>query len=108
MPPDHLFQTVIERLRRRMQRTSLWLTALLFVGQVLSVAHATQHELAAQGDQVSCEICIVAHGTGGTPATIHAPELPRVESQPLITYLPAPLARRAIERPRSRAPPSQI
>jgi hypothetical protein len=92
-------------LRRRIQRTSLWLAALLFVGQVLAVAHATQHELAAQGDQVSCEICIVAHAGGGTPAPVQAPELPRVESQPLIAYRPAPLARRAIERPRSRAPP---
>jgi hypothetical protein len=96
---------MIEAIRRQMQHTSLWLAALLFVGQVLAVAHATQHEIAAQGDQISCEICIVAHGGGGAPATVQAPELPRVESQPLIAYLPAPLARRAIDRPRSRAPP---
>jgi len=96
---------VIDRLRRVVQRTGLWLAALLFVGQVLAVAHATQHELAAQGDQVSCEICIVAHAAGGTPATVHAPELPRLESEPVVTYRPAPLPRLAIERPRSRAPP---
>ena len=93
--------------RRSIQRTGLWLAALLFVGQVLAVAHATQHEIAAQGDQISCEICIVAHGSGGTPATVHAPELPRVDSLPLVVYHPAPIARRAIERPRSRAPPSE-
>jgi len=80
---------------------------LLFVGQLLAVAHATQHELAAKGDQPACEICIVAHSAGGTPATVRAPELPRLESQPLITYQPAPLARLALSRPRSRAPPSQ-
>jgi len=80
---------------------------LLFVGQLLAVAHATQHELAANGDQVSCERCLVAHSTGGTPATVDAPELPRPESQVLINYRPAPLARLAIERPRSRAPPLQ-
>lgn len=94
-------------LRRYVQRSGLWLAALLFVGQVLAVAHATQHELAAQGDQVSCEICIVAHAAGGTPATVHAPELPRLEAEPLVIYRPAPLARLAIARPRSRAPPSE-
>ena len=99
---------MIEALRRRLPRTSLWLAALLFAGQVLAVAHATQHELAAQGDQVSCEICIVAHAAGGTPATVHAPELPRLDSLPLIIHRPTPVARKAIERPRSRAPPAEV
>ncbi len=44
---------MIAALRRTMQRTSPWLAALLFVGQVLAVAHATQHEIATQGDRAS-------------------------------------------------------
>ena len=98
---------MIEALRRKLPRTSLWLAALLLVGQIVAVAHATQHELATQGDPVSCERCLVAHSGGGTPTTVHAPELPRVESQPLNTYRPALLVRHAVSRPRSRAPPAE-
>ena len=93
-------------LRRHLQPTSLWLALALFVGQVLAVAHATQHELAAQGSQPTCEICIVAHGAGALPASPHTTDLPQRRDQLVIAALPARVARLSIDRPRSRAPPA--
>jgi hypothetical protein len=94
--------------RRRLQPTSLWLALALFVGQILAVAHATQHELAAQGSQPACEICIVAHGAGALPPTPHTSDLPQGGDQPVIAAPPARIARLAVERPRSRGPPVLI
>jgi hypothetical protein len=93
-------------LRRHLQPTSLWLAAALFVGQILGVAHATQHELAAQGSQSACEICLVAHSAGALPPAAHAADLPHGRDQPFLANLPARVARLAIHRPRSRAPPA--
>src|SRR5260221_12019974 len=98
----------MNRLRRQLRLTSLWLAALLFVGQIVAVVHATQHELAAQGHQPACEICIVAHGAGALPAVPHTSKLPQGSDQPLVAYLPEPIPRKAIERPRSRAPPALV
>ncbi len=97
---------MIHALRRRLQPTSLWLALALFVGQLLAVAHATQHELASQSGQPACEICIVAHGSGALPSSPRTANLPDGRDQPAITALPVRVARLAIARPRSRAPPA--
>ena len=99
---------MINALRRRLQPTSLWLALALFVGQILAVAHATQHELAAQTGQPACEICIVAHGAGTLPAAPPAGYLPLGHDPSFIAALPARVARLPIARARSRAPPVLI
>jgi len=98
----------LRSIRRHLQPTSLWLAALLFVGQIFAVAHATQHELAAQGSQPACEICVVANGAGALPIAPQSLDLPQGHDQLLVVARPVRVARLAVERPRSRAPPVLI
>jgi hypothetical protein len=91
---------------RRFPILSRWLIALGFLAvQALAVACATDHELKADKAQ-TCEICMLAHAAGGTPAVIDTAALvvPR-GSAPLLPAV-STIARRHAARPFSRGPPS--
>ena len=55
---------------RRFPVLSRFLIVLGFLAtQAFAIAHATDHELKADKAQ-TCEICMLAHAAGGTPAVI--------------------------------------
>ena len=74
------------------------------VGQWFAIIHATQHEL-SDSDTDGCQVCSLAHATGGAPAALSLP----VDTAPLSEPPPEPaietVALRPIARPRSRGPP---
>lgn len=93
---------------RRFPVLSRFLIALGFLAtQALAVAHASSHELKAEGT-ASCEICMLAHAAGGTPAVVDvsailvphgaAPALPATGAAP----------QRRAARPHSRGPPAVL
>ena len=81
------------------------LIALGFLAtQAMALAHATSHELKAEGS-ATCEICMLAHAAGGTPAVIDTSAMlvPR-HSAPLLPQ-PRAVPRRPASLPPSRGPP---
>lgn len=62
-------------LMRRFPVLSRFLIVLGFLAtQAFAIAHATGHELQADKAQ-GCEICMLAHAAGGTPAAIDMADL---------------------------------
>jgi len=91
---------------RRQPVLSRLLLALAFLAtQALAIAHASSHELKAEST-VSCEVCMLAHAAGGTPAVIDASAIavPRGEAPALPAPRQAPPRR--VTRPPSRGPPA--
>jgi hypothetical protein len=91
---------------RRFPVISRFLLALAFLAtQALAIAHASSHELKAERT-ATCEVCILAHAAGGTPAVIDASAIvvPRGEA-PVLPATPLVPQRRATLPP-SRGPPA--
>jgi hypothetical protein len=78
----------------------------IVVGQWLAVVHATQHELSAPDESISCDICAVAHSGGGLPVVITL--FIAFAFREFISF-PQPAAvviRRTVVLPQGRAPPA--
>jgi hypothetical protein len=84
----------------------LFALGLLMV-QTLALVHATGHELKPEKAAV-CEICDLAHLTGGTPAVADASKIVAPRSEEPAIAIPAAVPRRTLARPRSRAPPFRL
>ena len=83
----------------------LALILAFMVGQWMAVVHATKHELVADGDSATCEVCAVAHSGGGLPAAVIV-FIPFIFAQ--IFALGRPIGvvtHRAFLLPQGRAPP---
>jgi hypothetical protein len=91
---------------RRFPVFSRLLLALAFLAtQALAIAHASSHELKAEST-TACEVCMLAHAAGGTPAVIDASGI--VVPRAVAPAQPAPrgVAQRIASRPFSRGPPT--
>lgn len=82
------------------------LIALGFLAtQAMALAHATSHELKAESN-APCEICMLAHAAGGTPAVFDSAAIvvPRGLAPP--QREPRAVPARPLHRPPSRGPPA--
>lgn len=78
----------------------------ILVGQWLTVVHATQHELSAPDESISCDICAVAHSGGGIPVVIALFFAFAFREFFPLTQPAAVVIRRAFVLPQGRAPPT--
>jgi hypothetical protein len=90
----------------RLFRLRLLLALVFVLAQSFALAHATRHELAQPGKTLGCEVCAVAHASGGLPGS--APHVPLLQPAPLAPNVRPPAAPADLQRPapRSRAPPA--
>jgi len=97
---------MLERARNSSLRLLVALSLLL--GQVLAVAHATEHELADHGRASVCDICLVAHHGGAAPAPMAMPLPPPAQAHVLVAQVRIVAIVRDRLRPPLRAPPAVL
>ncbi|HZR37183.1 MAG TPA: DUF2946 family protein [Nevskia sp.] len=91
---------------RRFPVLSRLLLALGFLAvQAMAVAHASSHELKAESS-AACEVCMLAHAAGGTPAVIDTAGIPVPRGEAPAAPAPRSVAQRRAALPPSRGPPA--